>query len=186
MRRILFPCLALVLTSAVMAADDQSSSSAVSSAPAAAGLDVLSAYAGSWHTEIHYLDTPYSQKRDTSYELRNDCWRSAGFYACDQFIGGESKALVIYTYDAAHGYSSYPIPVGAEEVHVGHLEIQGKVWTFPWKTVKDGKTTYFHVTNTWDSPDSIGFRQEYSADGQQWMLMAQGHETRIKPASSQH
>jgi hypothetical protein len=152
----------------------------VSSSAGMTGLDVLSAYAGSWRTEIHSLDTPYSQKGDTHYELRNDCWRSAGFYACDQFVGGESKALLIYTYDAVHGYSSYPIPVGAGEVHVGHLEIQGKVWTFPWKTVKDGKTTYFHVTNTWDSPDSIQFRQEYSADGRQWLLMAEGHETRIK------
>lgn len=178
MHHNLFPCLALAFSSVAMAADQSASSS-----PAAAGLDVLSAYAGSWQTEIHYLDTPYSQKRDTTYELRNDCWRSAGFYACDQFIGGESKALVIYTYDAAHGYSSYPIPVGAGEVHVGHLEIQDKVWTFPWKTIKDGKTTYFHVTNTWVSPDSIEFRQEYSADGQQWTLMAQGHETRIKQAS---
>ncbi|MFI4920658.1 MAG: hypothetical protein ACHQAZ_03330 [Gammaproteobacteria bacterium] len=175
MRRILFPCLALGLTSAAIAAGEPVSSSA-----GVAGLDALSAYAGSWRTEIHYLDTPYSQKRDTSYELRNDCWRSAGFYACDQFVGGESKALLIYTYDPAHGYSSYPIPVGAGEVHAGHLEIQGKVWTFPWKTVKDGKTTYFHVTNTWDSPDSIQFRQEYSPDGQQWLLMAEGHETRIK------
>lgn len=180
MRRILFPCLVLGFVSGAIAADQSPSS-----APAAAGLDALSAYAGVWQTEIHYLDTPYSQRRDTTYELRNDCWRSAGFYACDQFVGGESKALVIYTYDPGHGYSSYPIPVGTTEVHVGHLDIQGKVWTFPWKTIKDGKTTYFHVTNTWDSPDSIGFRQEYSADGQQWTLMAQGHETRIKQPSSQ-
>ena len=183
MRRILFPCLALGLASLASAAD-QSTSSAISPAPAPAGLDVLSAYAGTWHTEIHYLDTPYSQKRDTTYELRNDCWRSAGFYACDQFVGGESKALLVFTYDPKRGYSSYPItPDSGDTVHAGSLLIAGPVWTFPWKVVKDGKTTYFHVTNTWASPDSIEFRQEYSADGQRWTLMAQGHETRIEQPS---
>ena len=175
MRRLLFLCSCFAAASAAYA-DVQ----AVSSTQAPAGLDVLSAYAGRWHTEVHFLDTPYSQKSDSSYELRNDCWRSAGFYACDQFVGGESKALIIYTYDADHGYTSFPIPVGAGEVHAGHMDVQGKVWTFPWKSVKDGKTVYFHVTNTWASPDSIQFRQEYSTDGQQWVPMADGRETRIQ------
>jgi len=173
----LFPCL-LVASAAVSAAQPNSS------APGAAGLDALGAYAGSWRADAQFLDTPYSQKHGSSYELRNDCWRSAGFYTCDQFVGGESKALVIYTYDAARGYSSHPILPGAEAVHVGHPDMQGKVWTFPWKAIKDGKTAYFHVTYTWESPGNIGFRQEYSSDGRRWILMAQGHETRVKGPSS--
>ncbi len=179
MRRLLFLLIPLSMASAAAAVP------AVSSATPA-GLDVLSPYAGRWHTEFHFLDTPYSQKSDSVIDLRNECWRSAGYFVCDQFVGGESKALIIYTYDAASGYTSFPIPVGAGEVHAGHMDVQGKVWTFPWKTAKDGKTVYFHVTNTWDTPDSIQFRQEYSLDGQQWVPMAEGHETRIRdvPASS--
>jgi hypothetical protein len=150
------------------------------------GLDALSAYAGTWKTEIHNLDTPYSKKSDSSYELRNDCWRSAAFYACDQFVGGDSKAFLVFTYDPKRGYTSYPITSDSgDTLHSGRLVIEGHVWTFPWKDVKDGKTTYFHVTNTWDSPDSIQFRQEYSTDGEHWTLMAHGHETRIQTAGKQ-
>jgi hypothetical protein len=181
MRRILFLCcLILGLT----AARAEVPAAATATPAAQGGLDVLAAYAGPWHVEIHFLETPYSHARDTAYKLRNDCWRSAGFYACDQFVDGQSKVLVVYSYDSTRGYSSFPIPAGTDQVHVGHLDIQDKVWTFPWKVAKDGKTTYFHVINTWDSPDSIQFRQEYSADGQQWTLMAQGHETRIRDLPS--
>jgi hypothetical protein len=184
MRRDLFliPCIAasIGLSTGLARAEVP-----VASASPQTGLDMLTAYAGRWDTEIHFLDTPYSHKSDTSYELRNDCWRSAGFYACDQFVEGASKALLVYTYDAEHGYSSYPISEDNMEVHAGHIDIQGKVWTFPWKGVKNGKTTYFHVINTWESPDSIQFRQEYSVDGEHWTLMAQGHETRIPAAGKQ-
>ena len=145
------------------------------------GLDVLKAYAGRWKTEIHYLDTPYSKQGDTGYELRNDCWRSAGYYVCDQFVGGESKALLVFTWDTKHGYLSYPItPESGDTLHAGQLVVHGSVWSFPWEVVKDGKTTYFHVLNIWSTPDRIEFRQEYSADGERWTVMAQGHETRIK------
>jgi hypothetical protein len=144
------------------------------------GLDVLQSYAGRWKTEIHYLDTPYSKQADTSYELRNDCWRSAGYYACDQFVGGDSKALLVFTWDPKRGYLSYPItPESGVTLHAGHLLISGALWTFPWQVSKGGKTTYFHVLNTWDGPDHIQFRQEYSSDGKHWQPMAEGHETRV-------
>lgn len=147
------------------------------------GLDKLAAYAGSWKTEVKHLDTAYSKAGTEAYTLHNDCWRSAGFYACDQVVDGDSKALLVFLYDAkTDRYSSYPIPTGgAPEVQPGSLMIQGAVWTFPWDETQDGKTTHFHVLNTWSSADSIEFRQEYSADGVHWTLMAEGHETRVKP-----
>ena len=152
-------------------------------APATHGLDVLAAYAGTWKAVIHHLDTPFSKKGEDLYTLRNDCWRSAGYYACDQFVGGESKALLIYTYDKATGvYSSYPLPAGSTAtVHPGTLIVQGNTWTFPWDGTEDGKTTHFRVLNIWSTPDSIQFRQEFSRDGKQWVTMAEGQETRVKP-----
>lgn len=152
----------------------------VSTPSAATGLDAIAAYAGSWQTDIQYRNTPYSKQYEAKYRLRNDCWRSAGYYACDQFVDGKSQALLVFLYDPVKGYSSYPIPVGgAEAVHPGRLLIDGNVWTFPWQTREDGKITYFHVINTWTSPDGIDFRQEYSEDGKRWILMAAGHETRV-------
>ena len=172
--------LGLVLGSAQAAAPAAASAAGSASSGQPQGLDLLKAYAGHWKSEIHYLDTPYSKQGDTAYDLRNDCWRSAGYYACDQFVGGESKALLVFTWDPQHGYLSYPITPGSgDTVHAGPLIVAGSVWTFPWQLLKDGKTTYFHVLNTWSTPDRIEFRQEYSADGKQWTLMAEGHETRV-------
>ena len=173
MYRSLFPyCLLLGLASA------QAAATAAAEQPA--GLDLLKAYAGEWKTEIEYRDTPFSKHGQTAYALRNDCWRSAGYYACDQFVDGQSKALLVFTWDPQRGYQSYPItPESGDTVHAGQLIITGNVWTFPWQVVKDGHTTYFHVLNTWDGPDRIEFRQEYSPDGVHWTLIAEGHETRV-------
>jgi hypothetical protein len=166
MRRFLF---LLLFTPAVLAAAPQ-------------GLDALAGYAGRWKAEIHRFKTAYSDRGEDLFELRNDCWRSAGFFVCDQFVGGESKALLVFLYDArSGGYASYPIAAaGVPVVHPGALVLQGPVWTFPWDTEEAGKITHFRVVNTWESADSILFRQEYSADGKQWTLMAEGHETRLK------
>ena len=152
-------------------------------APAAHGLDVLAAYAGTWKTAIHHMNTAFSKQGEDLYTLRNDCWRSAAYYACDQFLGGESKVLLVFTYDPATGaYSSYPIPAGSTApVQPGTLIVQGNTWIFPWDDTQDGKTTHFRVVNTWSSWDSIEFRQEFSVDGKQWTVMAEGHETRLKP-----
>ena len=145
------------------------------------GLDKLAAYSGTWHTEMRRLDTPFSKAGSESATLKNDCWRSAGFYACSQFVNGESKALLVFLYDpAADRYTSHPIPAGGGEVRPGTLIIKGNVWTFPWDDTEGGKTTHFRVVNTWRSPESIDFRQEYSTDGVHWTLMADGREARVK------
>lgn len=150
-------------------------------AAAPQGLDKVMAYAGTWKTEIRHLETPFSKASRESSILKNDCWRSGGFLACDQIVDGDSKALLVFMYDAKGDiYASYPITAGSSDVRPGTLIIKGDAWTFPWDYTQDGKTTHFRVVNTWNSPDSIEFRQEYSADGQHWTLMADGHETRVR------
>lgn len=181
-RLFLIPILSFCLAMSVaQAAAPAAASAAPPAAASGTGLDVIAAYAGTWQTDIRYQDTPYSKKYEAKYQLHNDCWRSAGYYACDQVVDGKSQALVVFTYDPAKGYATYPIPAGGSStIHAGRLMIDGKAWTFPWQTSKGGKTTYFHVINTWTSPDGIDFRQEYSEDGKQWQTMAEGHETRVK------
>ena len=151
--------------------------------PAPQGVEKLAAYAGTWKTVIHHLDTPYSKAGTESHILKNDCWRSSGFLACNQIVDGDSKALIVFLYDAASGkYSSYPIPAGVTpDVSPGSLVIDGAIWIFPWNITHDGKTTHFRVRNFWSSKDSIEYHQEYSLDGSHWISMAEGHETRIKP-----
>lgn len=178
---ILFLCLNVYPAMAQAASVAAATTAAPATALPTAGLDAVAAYAGIWQADVQYQDTPYSKKYDAKYQLHNECWRSAGYYACDQFVDGASKALLVFMYDPLKGYTSYPIPVeGSPDVHPGRLMIDGKVWTFPWEVKKAGKTTYFHVINTWTSEDSIEFRQEYSEDGKRWQPMAQGHEVRVK------
>lgn len=57
--------------------------------------------------------------------------------------------------------------------------LDGKTWLFPWSVKKDGSTTYFRVLNTWSSPRTIEFRQEFSSDQIHWTVMARGHEAKI-------
>ena len=145
------------------------------------GLDRLAAYAGSWDTAMTHLDTPYSKAGSERHRLDNDCWRSDTFYACRQSVDGKSQALLVFTYDAAQDrYASYPVVPGSDRAHAGVLLIHGREWVFPWDGTEQGKTTHYRVVNTWSSPDSIEFRQEYSADGKTWTTMATGHETRIR------
>jgi hypothetical protein len=150
--------------------------------PARSGIEVLTAYAGTWSMQTVHLDTPYSKAGREAATLRNDCWRSGDFYACNQFVDGRSKALVVFAYDAKDGsYASYPLVIGVDATHAGRLIVSGNVWTFPWQTTDKGKTTHFRVVNTFTSPQSIEFRQEYSEDGEHWLQMASGQERKVQP-----
>lgn len=96
-------------------------------------------------------------------------------------MDGESKALIVFAYDAAKGrYSSYPIPVGGGAAGSGVLEIKRNVWTFPWEQTEDGKTTHYRVVNVFESETKITYRREFSADGVSWTVMATGHEVKVK------
>jgi hypothetical protein len=149
--------------------------------PKSSPLDALRIYAGTWKVEFTHLDTPFSKAGKESHTLKNDCWRSGEFYACNQFVDGESKALLVFTYNAKDkSYVSYPIVVGSDAAHAGKLTIKDDVWTFPWEASDKGKTTHFRVINTFKSAQAIDFRQEYSDDGEHWLLMASGHERRQK------
>ncbi len=64
-----------------------------------AGIDAIQAYAGTWKTQMEHFDTAYSKAGKESSTLRNDCWKSGGYYVCDQFVNGESKALIVFTYN---------------------------------------------------------------------------------------
>lgn len=147
-----------------------------------AGLDRIAAYAGTWKIETENLATPFSKAGKESSTLRNECWRNGAFYVCDQFVNGESKALVIFTEGAdAATYNSYSVPAdGGKAGPGGKLLISGNTWTFPWEYERDGKTVHFHVVNVFSTPKTIEFRREFSEDNEHWTVMARGHETKEK------
>lgn len=149
-------------------------------APLPAGLDKIAEYAGTWKTETGHFDTLFSKAGRDSATIKNDCWRSGDYYACDQYLNGKSKALLIYTYDAKDDtYTVYPITAGEDDVQTGKLIIHGNVWTFPWETKEKGKIVYFRVTNIFTALDTIEYREEYSLDKAHWYPMAQGYERKL-------
>ena len=154
----------------------------MTTAPARAnGLDVISAYQGSWSVRIVHHTTKYSRARTDTSTLRNDCWRSFDYYACHQFADGKSAALVVYTYDAkAHTYATHAIVGGTASANGGILTIAGNTWTYPWQDKDDsGKTVHIRIVNTFRDRNTIAFRQEFSLDNRTWIRTADGVEHRL-------
>lgn len=168
-------CTGIVLASmpALLAA-------AALAAPAASdGLERIAIYAGTWHTQAEHYTTPYSKAGKETGVLRNDCWRSRAFYACEQVVDGQSKALIVFQRgkDDSH-YVTHPLPADGGAAGNGTLQIDGDRWTFPWQFSDHGKTVYARVVNVFHGRDRIDYRQEYSFDQVHWMPMAKGTETR--------
>jgi len=144
------------------------------------GLDVIWAYAGAWNIEIEHFDTSQSKAGHEVTHLRNACWKDGGYLACNQYVDGESKVLIVFTYNAKDNtYNSYQIPAGGGTSGQGKLQIDGNVWTFPWQVTDGDKTTYFRVVNVFEAPDRIRYRQEFSSDKVNWTITAKGLETKV-------
>jgi hypothetical protein len=144
-----------------------------------AGIEAIRAYEGTWTVSLQYFDTPYSKASNEKNILRNDCWKSGGYFACNQYVNGDSKVLLVFTYNQSKNeYTSYQIPPGGAGPGSGKLLIEGNRWTYPWESGEGQNKTYFRVVNIFTSPDRIEFRQEYSTDQVHWTQMGQGNETR--------
>jgi hypothetical protein len=165
---------AVVLTALAWAA------STAAAQPSGAGIEKIAAYAGTWHSRTVHYKTAYSTARVETASVRNDCWRSAGYYACDQFVNGPSAALIVYTYDAKRDlYHTSAIPPGGSTASSGELKIAGNTWTFPWTDRQKGKIVYARVVNVFRNADTIDFREEFSLDHAHWITTATGVEHRV-------
>lgn len=146
-----------------------------------AGIEKIAAYQGTWKIETEHFNTRFSKAAKESSTLHNDCWRSAGFFVCDQFVNGESKDLIAFTYDSKDdSFHSYSVPAEGGAGGGGKLLIKGNVWTFPWEQQEAGKTVYFRVVNTFTAPGTIEFRQEFSEDQAHWTLTGKGLEHKLE------
>lgn len=153
---------------------------ACAAAESPSGIEKILAYQGTWKLESEHFNTQFSKTSKESSTVRNDCWRSAGFFVCDQFVNGESQDLIVFTYNAKDDtYASYSVPTNGGEGNSGELIIKGNVWTFPWQDKKGGKTFYFRVVNTFTGPGTIEYRQEFSEDKAHWTVTAKGLEHKL-------
>ena len=156
---------------------------ACAAAEGPAGIEKILAYQGTWKIETEHFNTRFSKAAKETSTLRNDCWRSGGYFVCDQFVNGESKDPIVFTYDAKDDtYNSYSVPAAGGEGGNGKLLIKGNVRTFPWQDKQDGKTVYFQVVNTFTAPGTIEYRQEFSEDKVHWTVTAKGLEHKLENA----
>jgi len=144
------------------------------------GMDPIMAYAGVWKIEIDHLDTAYSKMSHESTTLKNVCWKSGGYVACNQQVNGESRVLLVFTYvEKEKSYTTYQIPPGGGEPGSGKLFIDGNTWEFPWRVSGPDKPMYFRVVNVFTTPNQVEYRQEFSTDKEHWTVMAKGTEKKI-------
>lgn len=144
------------------------------------GIDAIMAYSGTWKIQGERFATAHSDAGKEDTTLRNDCWKSGAYVACNQYVNGDSKVLLVFIYnDKQKMYTSYQIPQTGDPATSGKLQIIGNIWTFPWSVSQGQTTTYFHVVNVFTASDHINYAQEFSVDNVHWTTMAKGLETRI-------
>lgn len=144
---------------------------------ALAGLEKINLYCGTWRADVQDFDTTYSKAGSSSKIIRNECWANGAFFAVSQIVNGESKALVVYTYDTKTDLY-HTFAVLANDGKAGTLIIKGNVWTYPSDYVVKDKTIHLRIVNTFTSPTTIEFKREYSEDGVTWIAMSTGREVK--------
>jgi hypothetical protein len=145
-----------------------------------AGIDALTMYSGVWKIHTEQFDTAHSKASIADNTLRNACWKNGPYFACNQYVDGVSKVLLIFTFvPSENRYATYQVPQDGGQPGSGKLFIFGNVWIFPWESTESDKQIHFRVVNTFSAPDRIEYRQEFSADDEHWTVMAKGLETKI-------
>jgi hypothetical protein len=146
-----------------------------------AGIEKVMVFAGTWKSESDQYDTAYSKAGHVAVTTVNDCFRNGNYYACNQSVNGQSRWLLVFVYPGSGDtYGVYNVPADGTPGIPGQLIIYDKTWTFPVQRNNLGKTTYFRTVNTFTDANHYDFRQEYSEDKENWTVMVQGHQTRIK------
>jgi hypothetical protein len=143
-------------------------------------LAVLAVLQGNWKVAAQHQHTPYSKESYDETMVRNDCWRSGGFYVCRQTIDGAEKSLTVFAYDPDKKvYHTFPIGKNGLTADAGALLIDGKVWTYP-STIDDhGTKVFVRSVNTFTTDSHFHFRQEYSFDDEHWTATVDGDQDKV-------
>jgi hypothetical protein len=172
MLRLLLIAFAAFIGGAALAADP---------GHAPTGIEKVMVFAGTWKSEADHYETAYSKAGHVTVTTANVCWRSGSYYVCDQTVDGISRALLVFVYaGSGDTYGTFLVPADGTPGVSGQLIIYDNTWTFPVQRNNLGKVTYFRTVNTFTDANHYDFRQEYSEDKQNWTIMVQGHQIRIK------
>lgn len=144
---------------------------------AAAPLDELNRFVGTWHSHGTFVDGPYS-KAGTATATTTCAWSGDHmFMICQQNVlmnGAPDNDLGIYTYDQSAGaYHFYN--VHASRTTTTDIKVDGNTITYPVTVTDKGTNVMIRTLNVWANPNLYNWRTEYSTDGgKTWKLMASG------------
>jgi hypothetical protein len=170
----------ILLAASALVSNPFSRNAAAQAAPA--GLDKLKVLARTWKSDGQAFDTEFSKASKDSSTLRNDCWQSGEFYACDQIVDGVSRALIIFSFNAKDGtYNNYAIQAdGAPARPGGILTIAGIKWTYGSRPDPDEKPPFSRTVNVFDGDSTIHYKLEFTRDNKTWTTTREGVERRVK------
>ena len=148
---------------------------------AAAPVDTLDRFAGTWHSQGTFVDSPY-QKAGSASGTTTCAWSNDHvFMICQQISslnGMHDSDVAIFTYDdGSKSYRFYSVrPGGTDSVAI---TVDPKTITYPGSFTDRGKKVMIRTVNSWDNPSLYHWRAEYSTDGgTTWKLMGSGSSQR--------
>lgn len=139
----------------------------------------LRLYDGKWDVQSASGDKPAE-----TVHLENRCAKVGEFFACNQYVGGKSMALVVFLplhplENGGYAYRNQALrPDGDDPSNWGSLEITGDRWVYSGSDKE--KKAYWRTTNVFSGTDKIHFEVQRSDDGVKWTTSKAGDEVRAK------
>jgi hypothetical protein len=139
----------------------------------------LRLYDGKWDVQSATSDKPAE-----TVHLENRCAKVGEFFACNQYVGGKSMALVVFyplhpLENGGYAYRNQALrPDGDDPSNWGSLEINGDRWVYSGGDKE--KKVYWRTTNMFSGADKIHFEVQRSEDGMKWTTTMAGDEVRSK------
>jgi len=148
---------------------------------AAAPLDELDRFTGTWQSQGSFVTTPYSQAAESTATTICAWSQDRLFMLCQQSVtidGKRSGNVAVYTYDGnANVYHLFN--VGASRATTSDIIVNGDTIVYPFSFDDNGKTVMTRTLNVWKNPKLYLWRTEYSTDGgKNWTTMASGTSQR--------
>jgi hypothetical protein len=138
----------------------------------------LGVFIGTWTTEVKIeADSPDKGK---TYKGTNVCTWFTGEYQviCDSEgsgFAGTRKSHSIYGYsEEKKQYFYFSITSAGESPLMLTGRVDGSVWTWEFSNTEGDKTIQGRVVVTFASPNEYTVKSEYSEDGKNWILTAEG------------